>query len=108
MVVYLCARRHMPRVCSSIAARAMSSEAKGFDATAARVCIALPAGGSNVPGLVRVVNAGAKMRRFAGAKLHQGCKQKALELGPFFTWHQAWVGLSSGVSELARRDRRLL
>lgn len=48
------------------------------------------------------------MRRFAGAKLHQGCKQKAPELGPFFTWHQAWVGLSSGVSELARRDRRLL
>jgi hypothetical protein len=54
------------------------------------------------------VNAGAKMHRFVGAKMHQGCWQKAPELGAFFIWHQAWVGLSSGGSELARRDRRLL
>jgi hypothetical protein len=48
------------------------------------------------------------MHRFAGAKMHQGWWQKAPELGAFFISHQAWVGLSSGGSDLARPDRRLL
>ena len=34
--------------------------------------------------------------------------KKAPELGAFSLEHQAWVGLSAGVSELARRERRLL
>ena len=33
--------------------------------------------------------------------------KKAPELG-FFSSHQAWIGLSPGVSELTRRERRLL
>jgi hypothetical protein len=31
----------------------------------------------------------------------------ATELGALFLRHQAWVGLSGGVSELARSERRL-
>ena len=34
--------------------------------------------------------------------------KKAPELGGFFFRRQAWVGLSVGVSGLARRERRLL
>ncbi|MFZ3352238.1 MAG: hypothetical protein WA268_15370 [Xanthobacteraceae bacterium] len=34
--------------------------------------------------------------------------KKASELGAFFVWHQACVGLSGAVSGLAGRGRRLL
>ena len=34
--------------------------------------------------------------------------KKAPELGALFVKRQAWVGLSVGVSGLARRERRLL
>ena len=51
------------------------------------------------------VNAGAKMHRFAGAKIHQWCWQEGLRTGGRC---QAWVGLSAGVSELVRRERCLL
>src|SRR4051794_12448284 len=38
-----------------------------------------------VADLVQAVNAGAKMHRFAGAKMHQGCWQKGPELGAFLS-----------------------
>src|SRR3954464_3488807 len=49
------------------------------------------------------VNAGAKMHRLAGVKLHhQRCSQKSPRTGGFFVGHQTSVGLSAGVSELVR------
>src|ERR1019366_4041475 len=54
------------------------------------------------------VNAGAKMHRPAGAKIHQRCRQEGPRTGGLFFRHQAWVGLSVGVSGLARCERRLL
>jgi hypothetical protein len=54
------------------------------------------------------VNAGAKIHRFAGAKIHQRCWQEGPRTGGLFVRHQAWIGLSAGVSELARRERCLL
>jgi hypothetical protein len=54
------------------------------------------------------VNAGAKMHRFAGAKMHQRCSQKGPRTGGLFVARQTSVGLSAGVSELVRRERRLL
>ena len=51
------------------------------------------------------VNAAAKMHRLAGAKIHQSCWQEGPRTGGLFVWHQAWVGLSTGVSELARRAK---
>jgi hypothetical protein len=33
------------------------------------------------------VNAGAKMHRFAGAKMHQRCSQKSPRTGGFFVRH---------------------
>ena len=47
------------------------------------------------------------MRRLAGAKIHRRCWQEGPERGPFLR-HQAWVGLSTEASALARRERRLL
>ena len=38
------------------------------------------------------VNAGAKMHRFAGAKMHQMMLAKGPRTGGLFIWHQAWVG----------------
>jgi hypothetical protein len=49
------------------------------------------------------VNAGAKMHRPAGAKIHHGARHESSRSGGFFFRHQAWVGLSVGVSGLARR-----
>jgi excisionase family DNA binding protein len=54
------------------------------------------------------VNAGAKMHRFAGAKMHQRYSRKSPRTGGFFVRPQALVGLSAVVSELTRRERRLL
>jgi hypothetical protein len=54
------------------------------------------------------VNAGAKMHRLAGAKIHQRCWQEGPRTGGLFIRHQACVGLSAAVSELAGRERRLL
>ena len=54
------------------------------------------------------VNAGAKLHRLSGAKLHQRWSQKSPRPGGFFFEHQGWAGLSAGVSELSRRERRLL
>jgi hypothetical protein len=48
------------------------------------------------------------MHQFAGAKLHQRCSQKSPRTGGLFVGRQTSVRLSAGVSELARRERRLL
>jgi hypothetical protein len=55
-----------------------------------------------------IVNAAAKMHRLAGAKIHQRCWQEGPRTGGLFVRHQACVGLSAAVSELAGRERRLL
>ena len=54
------------------------------------------------------VNAGVKMHRFAGAENTSVMLARRPRTGGLFFRHQAWVGLSAGVSELARRERRLL
>src|SRR6185437_13464667 len=48
------------------------------------------------------------MHRLARAKIHQRCWQEGPRTGGLFVWHQACVGLSGAVSELAGRERRLL
>jgi hypothetical protein len=57
---------------------------------------------------IYAVNAGAKLHRLAGAKIHQRCWQEGPRTGGRWFRHQAWVGLSAGVSELAGRGARLL
>ena len=48
------------------------------------------------------------MHRLAGAKIHQRSWQEGPPNWGLFFRHQAWVGLSAGVSEPARREWRLL